>query len=138
MTGDNKVADKLQKCPPKLTRKHLQPKPEADPKPDPSLINTPAPRVSRVSKSVVVIRQPIPGAQVTQTDKVGIGISFGMTAKGDVFITGMAPNGPAKASGIPPFVSVCERLRVIVVLGRCAQSMHTNNTFGGLVFGVEI
>ena len=45
-----------------------------------------------------------------QTDKVGIGISFGMTAKGDVFITGMAPNGPAKASGIPQLClsgSVC-------------------------------
>jgi hypothetical protein len=48
----------------------------------------------------VVLRQPIPGAQVSQTDKVGIGISFGMTQKGDVFITGMAPNGPAKACGM--------------------------------------
>lgn len=51
-----------------------------------------------MNKSVLVQRQPIPGAQ-TVTDRVGIGISFGMTAKGDVFITGMAPNGPAKSSG---------------------------------------
>ncbi|KAJ1467551.1 hypothetical protein T484DRAFT_1858482, partial [Baffinella frigidus] len=67
--------------------------------------------------TVIVQRQPIPGASVGATDRVGIGISFGMTpefgatdrvgigisfgmtAKGDVFITGMAPTGPAKASG---------------------------------------
>lgn len=63
------------------------------------MLKTPAPKVARINKTVAVQRQPIPGAQVSQTDKVGIGISFGMTAKGDVFITGMAPNGPAKASG---------------------------------------
>ena len=59
--------------------------------------------MARVNKTVLVQRQPIPGAQVSQSDKVGIGISFGMTQKGDVFITGMAPNGPAKTSGdFPP------------------------------------
>lgn len=62
-------------------------------------LKTPATKVARVNKNVVVQRQPIPGAQVSQSDKVGIGISFGMTQKGDVFITGMAPNGPAKACG---------------------------------------
>ena len=66
---------------------------------DSSTLKTPAPKVPRIQKTVVVERQPIPGAQVSRSDKVGIGISFGMTQKGDVFITGMAPNGPAKASG---------------------------------------
>jgi len=64
-----------------------------------STLKTPAAKVPRVQKTVLVERQPIPGAQVSRSDKVGIGISFGMTQKGDVFITGMAPNGPAKASG---------------------------------------
>eukprot|EP00282_Hemiselmis_andersenii_P001855 CAMPEP_0114153502 /NCGR_PEP_ID=MMETSP0043_2-20121206/24391_1 /TAXON_ID=464988 /ORGANISM="Hemiselmis andersenii, Strain CCMP644" /LENGTH=98 /DNA_ID=CAMNT_0001248545 /DNA_START=15 /DNA_END=308 /DNA_ORIENTATION=+ len=41
----------------------------------------------------------IPGSQPGPGSKIGIGISFGVTAKGEVFITGMAPNGPAKASG---------------------------------------
>jgi len=66
---------------------------------DASVLKTPAPKIARINKTVMVLRQAIPGAQVSHSDKVGIGISFGMTAKGDVFITGMAPNGPAKASG---------------------------------------
>uniref|UniRef100_A0A7S4NDN0 PDZ domain-containing protein n=1 Tax=Guillardia theta TaxID=55529 RepID=A0A7S4NDN0_GUITH len=53
----------------------------------------------RTQKLVIIQRQPIPGQQLSPEDPVGIGISFGMTAKGDVFITGMAPNGPAKSSG---------------------------------------
>jgi len=63
-------------------------------------IKTPtAKQGGRTHKVVIIQRQPIPGSQVGPDDKVGIGISFGMTAKGDVFITGMAPNGPAKSSG---------------------------------------
>eukprot|EP00802_Teleaulax_amphioxeia_P008062 Tamp_08070.p1 GENE.Tamp_08070~~Tamp_08070.p1 ORF type:complete len:770 (+),score=52.68 Tamp_08070:44-2311(+) len=64
-------------------------------------IKTPTskPPSGRQHKVVIIQRQPIPGSQVAPEDKVGIGISFGMTAKGDVFITGMAPNGPAKSSG---------------------------------------
>jgi hypothetical protein len=54
-----------------------------------------APRV----QVVIVKRTPLPGATIGPDDRVGIGISFGMTARGDVFITGMAPQGPAKASG---------------------------------------
>ena len=113
----------------KLTLKHAQPTLNADPKQDQSLLKTPAaPKVSRVNKSVVVTRQPIPGAQVTQTDKVGIGISFGMTAKGDVFITGMAPNGPAKASGIPPSVSVCV-VRDLAAAYRARRNVHARTVF---------
>ena len=66
---------------------------------DSPVLKTPAPKAIRINKTVVVRRLPIPGAQASQPDKVGIGISFGMTQKGDVFITGMAPNGPAKACG---------------------------------------
>jgi C-terminal processing protease CtpA/Prc len=31
--------------------------------------------------------------------RVGIGISFGITRTGEIFITGLSPKGPAKASG---------------------------------------
>ena len=44
-------------------------------------------------RTVIIQRQPIPGAQVGPDDKVGIGISFGMTAKGEVFITGACGAG---------------------------------------------
>ena len=54
-------------------------------------------------KTVIIQRQPIPGAQVGPDDKVGIGISFGMTAKGEVFITGAcgagAPNHGERERG---------------------------------------
>ena len=67
------------------------------------MIKTPA-RAGRVLRSVSVVRGPA-GAGASgagrqdPVDRVGIGISFGITAKGDVFITRMAPGGPAESSG---------------------------------------
>ena len=42
----------------------------------------------KMYKTVIIQRQPIPGTQVGPDDKVGIGIAFAVTAKGEVFITG--------------------------------------------------
>jgi hypothetical protein len=52
----------------------------------------------KVNKKVSIIRTALSGTNPVP-GKIGIGISFGVTAKGEVFITGMAPNGPAKACG---------------------------------------
>ncbi len=43
-------------------------------------------------------------------DKVGIGISFGLTANGDVYVTALAPNGSAETSGL---INVGDRILAV-------------------------
>ena len=52
-----------------------------------------------MSAVVAVERRPPEGALAVESGLAGIGISFGVTARGDVFITGLSSGGPAKLCG---------------------------------------
>ena len=50
------------------------------------------------SEVVYIVRQSS-NDNTSGRSRVGIGISFGITRTGEIFITGLSPKGPAKASG---------------------------------------
>ena len=65
--------------------------------------STPArtPARQRMRSTVAVERRPPEGTPSAAGDggRAGIGISFGVTARGDVFITGLSSGGPAQLCG---------------------------------------